>query len=882
MPRVDLLVDLDDLARSALAEAAQANWVDAYLLGAGAFQVCEGLYARSGVTELSVLRNRAARDGARRARWLDALWDGREHLQSVRCRAGAARHLDRLTTELAALVVELADRVLEPGSSPDDGADRLLARLEWVASTVARLPATHRRTVGKLPSSFRSFDQRPGDVVALVERLLAAEGSAGPYCVVGVRTSGAYLAPLAVAALERRAVEHVGLITARPGCHLNRYARSTLASLAPGGRVVVVDDPPSSGASLAAVVRSLRRFVPEVDRFTLLLALTTDGGSVPAELEPYRRVVLPWGEWAIHGELSTSAVARLLGTTLDGEIEGLDAGTTDEGSRRAHLRRTFTARVRRADGTVDERAIEARGVGLGYLGADAVEVAARLGDAVPAVITRAGGVLVSEALADADPSSVTPAVVADYLARRRQHLAVARDRSVGDEVPHSVVGVGATLLARSLGPRANLLLSARYAGRLRRLLASREPVVVDGAMRRAHFGARAGRPVKRQYADGAFSSHDLACYDLGYDVASAALEGDAAYAADVRERCAGVLATAVDDDRWLLYTLVALWDRARTGELVAHEYARRRSDAVCEYLARAYLDDVTAPEDGPIVALDLDGVLETNTGGFSAPGRLGALCLRALAVHGYRVVIATGRSVPEVVARVDRLGLLGGVAEYGAAVYVRSRGVVATLDDADRAALGTARARIAALDGFELNPLFEHSVRCAHITRGGRLTDPEREALAGALDGLEGRLTVIGGRNQVDVVARSVTKETGMRAVLSTVSPEGSRVRAAVGDTAPDRPLLEMAERAYAPGNADRSLRAGRVTALRPRFQAGVAEAVAREIGHRPGACAACRPVPADATRRLLLDALSLDEAGRGPGYRRLARLALTGRGRAG
>ena len=86
------------------------------------------------------------------------------------------------------------------------------------------------------------------------------------------------------------------------------------------------------------------------------------------------------------------------------------------------------------------------------------------------------------------------------------------------------------------------------------------------------------------------------------------------------------------------------------------------------YLARKLLGDISGDADGPLCAIDVDGVLETRLWTAPVIGPDGALALRALARHGYRAVLVTGRSVEELRERCSAYRLAGGAAEYGAAV----------------------------------------------------------------------------------------------------------------------------------------------------------------------------------------------------------------------
>jgi hypothetical protein len=70
------------------------------------------------------------------------------------------------------------------------------------------------------------------------------------------------------------------------------------------------------------------------------------------------------------------------------------------------------------------------------------------------------------------------------------------------------------------------------------------------------------------------------------------------------------------------------------------------------------------------------------------------------------------------------------------------------------------------------------------------------------------------------------------------------------------------AARAYAPGHADGSLRDSGFEVMRRPYQAGLAQAVAREIGHAPGECDVCRPEATTPEREILLAALAIQERG--------------------
>ena len=126
----------------------------------------------------------------------------------------------------------------------------------------------------------------------------------------------------------------------------------------------------------------------------------------------------------------------------------------------------------------------------------------------------------------------------------------------------------------------------------------------------------------------------------------------------------------------------------------------------------------------------------------------GALALRALARHGYRAVLATGRSLDEVRERCRAYRLAGGVAEYSAAVYNYLDDRASTLlDEHEIAMLEELRGALSQLPGVhEPVPREQHPGAPDRLERGparaGRRDDRSRRSPSGTLTayGRGGRL----------------------------------------------------------------------------------------------------------------------------------------------
>jgi hydroxymethylpyrimidine pyrophosphatase-like HAD family hydrolase len=321
-------------------------------------------------------------------------------------------------------------------------------------------------------------------------------------------------------------------------------------------------------------------------------------------------------------------------------------------------------------------------------------------------------------------------------------------------------------------------------------------------------------------------------------------------------------------ERWLVYQLVRLWALERLAPDARRPAQRAAARALQRYFAERYLAEAPSSSRGPVCALDLDGVLEGTVLGVPSLTPASAAALRALLRHGFRPVLATGRSLAEVQERCAAYGLAGGVAEYGAVVYNHSSGrVQPLLAPAERAALDALRAVLAEEAGVQLDPDYRYAVRAYRVDAAGRRRALRPATVGAALErsGAVEQLQAITGEAQTDFVVRGQDKGTGLRVLLAELgvdSAAGKPLALAVGDTLADLPMLTIAARPYTPGHADGQLRRAGVNVLRQPYQAGLARAVAQLLGHHPGGCPICQlpPLPADARRLGMI--LAAQEAG--------------------
>ena len=838
----------------------QERWTAAALAAAGLWQATDDELSGTSST-LVIASGKVVQRAGAAGRLAGLLLESAVRLRTRRTARPLRGRADVDTWREGLVRVAVATAALADAGLDPDARERAARRARELADVLPDPPRGLRDALIRIPSSFRSFDQHPDDLAALVGEFAARWPDRWtPVVVVGVRTSGSYLAPFTAAALHRAGYDDVALISARPDQPLIPADAETLRrAAARGALALVVDDPPASGQSVATVCAQLRDHGLTRERIVAALAVFDDVPALPAPRAGYPTVTLAWPDWSVHRRIAPEAVVRDVGAALSpSSVRLVGELPAPEQPDRAHTRRLYRVEVTAPDGRTDVRTVLATGTGLGFFGDHDVAVAYALGDRVPAVLARGDAVLHlawPEGGAAPPPSSE----VVDYVLARHDVLAVPGDRTARLRGNQPVWEVASNHLSRGYGkfwPVARVAFVDRLT---RRLLRTSSPSVPDGDMRPGTWlRAAGGRVVKTSFSDRAFSNFDLACFDDRFDVVGAAVHtGDHAYARELRIRYEARAGRTISPERWLAYELVHLWDLERHGLADSATVSHRKTQAMRRYLAEVLLAGVTGPEDGPVVALDVDGVLETDLLGFKAPTPLGVLCLRALSAHGYRTVVATGRSIDDVVELADVFRLAGGAAEYGSVLHVRGSSSVTPLIGANE--LGTLdglRQRLAETPAVHVDRRHRFSVRAATVDARGRL-----HTLVPEDDVVPVGVRAVRGEAQTDFVSAGIDKADGARALVEELG-EGT-VALAVGDTAADAGLLEWAPLSVVPRHADAQARAsaGRVAA-RP-YQRGLADAVAGLIGHRPGRCPLCAAPDHTEETRIMLSLLRVQEGTR-------------------
>ena len=739
----------------------------------------------------------------------------------------------------------------------------------------------------RLPACFRSFDQHPDDLRRLVQDFARAHSDRRqPLLVIGIRTSGSYLAPLYGAYLRAEGYAEVNTITLRPGRRPHTRERALIRRLATdGGLALVCDDPPGTGGSIARVATELQGMGVPAPSIVLLLALFADTAELPPSLASYQSVLLPFDEWSIHGRIGHDGVRDTVELLLgpDRELLAVDrVRLRSQRSVRGHLKAVFRLTV--ADtrtGAREEEHLSVEGVGLGYFGNHALAVADPLREFLPRVLGVRDGVLFRSWMPEAARAELLPSDdrvavasrVAKYIFTRNRLLGLEEDVTLRQGGQYPAWEAASTVLSRSFGrawPVGRTLITDRVA---KRLLRVQSPSVIDGRVELSQWFAERGpgSMVKVDWDQGSSWNLGLGCCDPVFDLAGVtAASQDTTFANDLQHAYEELAGEPIDEERWLLYQLAHLTAVPDSRPEGRQALRRACSRALQNYFGRVYFDDLDLDQDGRLCGIDIDGVLETEHLGFPALTPASAGGLRALLAHGYRPLIVTGRSLGDVVERCQAYRLAGGVAEYGSATYETADQrvtVIATAEEQD--ALARLRSELRTTDGVFLDEDYTHAIRAfVRDARGARGPVPAQTIAEAQRVAAAGQVSSIVGDAQTDLISGSIDKGRGTVSLASALATDASGgaelpLAFAVGDTAADVSLLALAERPFAPAHAKHALGA-RFNVTRGSYQQGFAEAVGQLIGHSPGACSQCRLVSASRERRLLLGLLGVRERGIG------------------
>jgi adenine/guanine phosphoribosyltransferase-like PRPP-binding protein len=450
---------------------------------------------------------------------------------------------------------------------------------------------------------------------------------------------------------------------------------------------------------------------------------------------------------------------------------------------------------------------------------------------------------------------------ASYIAARFHSLRLAGDPS--SDLGRQGYSTGYQVLAKAL----SRVFYWKWAAALKRVRLRNElsrrvcpyPTLIDGRMNEEEWIRGDGSLLKTGFAHHALGKSALNVTDPAYDIADLILS----FGLSHDEERALILRYVEEsgdrgvEERLFLHKLMAGTVRMSSA-LAAMADPRLQSEEFNRSYLQAwnFLTVQTASYCGafcgkpapvewssPLVVLDIDGVVDRRSFGFPCSTAAGIRALSLLHSHHAAIAFDSARSLSQVREYCAAYGCIGGVAEYGGAVWDAIGGRTRVLVSPESLSqLERLRSALGRIPGVLLDDGYQYSVR-AYTCTG--TPQPLPAAVIGGLvrelrlDRLKIRQTTI----DTTILAGETDKGRGLTALLDLAGrPEADVV--AVGDSEADLAMFSVAGRSYAPAHISCAAAARRLgcQVVGAPYQRGLLEASRLAVHPRGERCARCRP----------------------------------------
>lgn len=739
----------------------------------------------------------------------------------------------------------------------------------------ARLPQSLLKRHMRLPEAFRAQDMSHHDVLRLIQAFTASvDPGPEPILILGLRTAGAYFAPLMAEYLKSRGFTNVAWVGIRPKNGVSRLEKHQLRGAARHNkRLLLVDDYPSTGHTFRITLDILHEHGIRDEQIAVLAPTHEAQRNWPklARLEaPIRVFTIQPDELHKVGLLSPAAVERLCNeyyeaggckarVIVDPQIEATNRRLAEhlKDGHHAREKRVFSIELQQSGGARETKKLFFKSVGWGWLGYHAYIAGTRLEGFVPNVIGLRGGLLVTEWIEEKGGDAAVPVErIAAYVAARSRKLTLTGDCRL-ESSTYRWTGYDHILsvLRQAYGPYINRLKMPALRRNLEKYVSSVQ-ALVDGRMLPAEWLNDGQTFYKIDFEHHNFGGGEADIVDPAYDLAAAAFEFRLSHEAEQKLLHVYVKEsgdTAVSERilfHKILYGSMAI-DYA-TQLLAAGKDPYNNNDrrlyarnflvyAMTEFCAEVIQPETPRPWTPALFFMDIDGVFDYEMMGFPHATRCGLQSISLLKAHGFSIVPNTGRGVQHVRQYCSAYGFPGGIAEYGSVFIdtVKRREIpFITPDTVEQLAL--CRTAIQELPGVFIDPTYEYSIRAFRYN--GRLMEGLTvDEVKSVLKRPEfSRLRFICRPSSTYIVQKWLNKGKALRAVRRMVGSRSVPVTA-IGDSELDIAMLRAADFAYAPANCASLLRnlekEGKCRIVRQRFQSGLLEAVQHRLRceHTPG-----------------------------------------------
>ncbi len=708
------------------------------------------------------------------------------------------------------------------------------------------LPDTVLRRKMKIHEGYRCQDLTHFDVFSLVQKFVAQSNNQySPVMIIGLRTAGAYFAPLAKAYLSSLGWPNVSWMSIRPKEGLSRWEKRALRrSQFRSSPVLVIDDYPNSGQTLLLASRILRAHRISPNRIVFLFpkhSFETEWSDKINKTVGSKIITLEHSELYKQKLMRLPAIEELALHYFHGErwdnisvkenmeIEAINLHLQlhySEGFQ-VRLKRLYELHSGNNHSGSEARRIIAKSVGWGWLGYHAFIIAKRMRDFVPECIGLRNGFLFMEWIdisSKETTATVSPDVIASYLIARAKRLRLKEDPRSGNPDYGwgwlEILGIVRRAYGNYLGRLIDKKLLPDIHARLRCA-----PAVIDGKLSPSEWLQDGKNVFKIDFEHHGFGAPELDVVDAAYDIAGAIFEFQMPGNTE-EEFIQSYVKGSGDDsvrDRLLLYKLLygtmAMRKAVESAQrLHLHQYneagneratyARTFLANTMNHFAAGLLQNSVGRQwTKKLFFLDLDGVYDTEVLGFPHTTISGVQAVACLQRDGWSIVLNTGRSIHHVKSYCTTYNFQGGIAEYGSVFFDSAQGhEIPLIDNDGEKQLHRCREAIRALPGVFIDSEYRYSIRVYRYS-GRRTSGLSVEETKNLLvqHNLH-KLTFIARSEDTYIVQKNCSKGRGVRFVREYLH-SSDETTAAIGDSDEDISMLEETEFSYAPRNCSDEVR---------------------------------------------------------------------------
>jgi hydroxymethylpyrimidine pyrophosphatase-like HAD family hydrolase/hypoxanthine phosphoribosyltransferase len=744
------------------------------------------------------------------------------------------------------------------------------------------LPAGLSKRRMRLPEAFRNQDMAHHDVITLIRQFSESPSTkVSPIAIAGLRTAGAYFAPLMTEYLKSRGWPDVSWFSLRPKNGLSRWEEQQLRRIArEGTQLLVVDDYPATGWTLRLTLEILQRCGIRPDQMAVLApthaaqpnwprVAAIDDRTKIFTIEPAALFKNVW--------LASNEVASLCGSYFaatewgnarllpEDEVDAINRRLAEHSKDGHHVRekRVFTLELSRANVPVCDRAavrkrVFFKSVGWGWLGYHAYIAGKRLDGFVPRMIGLRHGLLLTdwiEGAADHHRPQANDGVVrvlASYVATRVRRLPITGNCRL-DGLTYRWTGIDEILriLRAAYGRYVNRLKMPAIRKEVYKYVTS-VPTFIDGNMKPEEWLHTPTGIFKADFEHHNFGGAEPDIVDPAYDLAAAILEFGLSKEAE-QELLRTYRALSGDqaiEERLLVHKILYgsremrySFQKAAAGKEAAENNARHQAArnfliySMNEFCAKLSGFQKCSNWSDALFFLDLDGVFDQDVLGFPHATQSALQSLALLTANGFSIVLNTGRSVAHVRQYCDAYGLAGGVAEFGGVFVDAVNGSeIPLIDPVGAEQLQRCREIVQNIPGVFVDPSYEYSIRAYRYERDGFAGIGSEELKNLLRDHGFSDLTYISRDVDFYIVQKRTGKGTALRFVRGHTGNDSNPV-AAIGDSQFDIGMLKAAEFAYAPANCAQAVRelakTGKCRIVKQRYQNGLLAAVQNLLRHQ-------------------------------------------------